>query len=202
LRDAAGSEPPDDRGALHARRSVVYSPVGSLILSYDFLIAAPAGVLAGALAAFNESVARQASTVMLATTAFLASLAGIVVAAHTIVAGLITPEYMLVLGEAGGIKKVSRPYQIVIWVCAVGVLVSLFGGLLWNVFATDNPWLLRGSRWVAFGSSIGLSLWALFGVVQIAGHAAWHLEMRSRLARTLRDVRAQKSEGGSRDRSP
>jgi hypothetical protein len=188
--EALGPGPPPDRPALHTRRSKRYSRAGSVLLAYDFLLALPTGAAAGILVAFSRQPAEQAPTILLAITALLATLAGIVIAAHTIVVSLISPEYMLILERAqGGIRAVSRPYKIVIWVCAIGVLVSLLAALGWSLLPTTAIWYWRVSRAAAFGVPLSLAAWGLLGSVKLAGESAWHLEQRTKLLKLLRETR-------------
>jgi hypothetical protein len=165
----------------------------------DFLIALPVGVAAGALVAFSDKAAAQAGAILLAVSALLATLAGIVIAAHTILVSLLSPEYMLILERApGGIKAVSRPYKIVIRVCAAGVLVSLLAALAWPAAPTSDLWIWRLFRWLVFGVSVALGAWGLMGSVQLAGQSAWHLEQRAKLLRILRQTRESLKNNGDR----
>lgn len=163
---------------------------GSVLLSIDFLLAVPVGLAAGALVAFADKSADQAGTILLAVTALLATLAGIVLAAHTILVSLLSAEYLVVLERtSGGIQAVSRPYKIVIWVCAIGVLASLLAALAWPALPSTSPWYWRLTRWSVFGTSIFMGVWGLIGAVQLAGQSAWHLEQRAKLLKVLRDTR-------------
>lgn len=173
-----------------SERSARYGRVGSIVLSADFLVAVPAGIGAGVLVALSKTVGSQASTILLAIGALLATLAGIVIAAHTIMISLMSAEYMLVLERAsGGIRAVSRPYKIVIWTCAFGVLASLFAVLVWPLIPSSAFLAWRLIRGIALGVPVALGAYGLIGSAQLAGLNAFHLENRASLLRTIRDVR-------------
>ncbi|WP_329107063.1 hypothetical protein OG792_02815 [Micromonospora sp. NBC_01699] len=169
---------------------LAHTRAGSVILSIDFLLAIPVAVAAGALITFADKASGQAGTILLAVTALLATLTGIVMAAHTILVSLLSAEYLIVLERAsGGLRAVSRPYKIVIWVCAIGVLVSLLSALAWPILPASSTWYWRAARWTIFGTSIFMAVWGLIGSVQLAGQSAWHLEQRAKLLKLLRDTR-------------
>ncbi|MFI7603957.1 hypothetical protein ACIBTV_02390 [Micromonospora sp. NPDC049366] len=185
------AESPAARERLRATWSrLAHTRLGAVLLSIDFMLAIPVGVGAGALVTFADKPAAQAGTILLAVTALLATLTGIVMAAHTILVSLLSPEYLVVLERTtGGLRAVSRPYKIVIWVCAIGVLVSLLAALAWPTLPETSQWYWRLARWSVFGSSIFIGVWGLIGSVQLAGHSAWHLEQRAKLLKVLRDTR-------------
>ncbi|GAA2205862.1 hypothetical protein GCM10009850_013200 [Nonomuraea monospora] len=185
------------RVSLRTPRPARFGKVGSILLSADFIIALPAGVAGGLLVSLSKAVAAQASTFLFGAAALLGTLAGIVIAAHTILISLMSPEYVLVLERAqGGVRAVSRPYKIVIWACAIGVLLALFAGLAWPAIpqVSELGWhLVRG---VVFGAPTALGVYGLIGAAQLAGLSAFHLEQRAKLLHTLREARV----GLGRDR--
>lgn len=167
-----------------------YGKWGSVVGSADFLSAVPTGVGLGAVAAYSSAVANSAPAILIAFLGVLVALGGVVIAAHTLIVTLISPEYLEVLTRAtGGIKAVSKPYLIVIWVCVVGAVSAGAAALVWPLCSGSSLWLPRTCRWMLIGVPALLTTWALIGSAQLVGLNAFHLEQRASLLLVLRDLR-------------
>jgi hypothetical protein len=184
---AEPSKPPDDAASQpHGKTPFRYSPLGSIVASHDFLISLPVGAVLGFLVGQVAKIGNNAPTILLAYVAALVALAAIVIAAHTLLISLISPEYLVVLERAtGGVPGVSRPYKIVAAVCAAGSLLTLTAALIWPVV----PGGYSTSRGLIFGFCTLATSWGILGSTQLIGLGAFHLERRASLLRVLRDVR-------------
>jgi hypothetical protein len=173
------------------KTSVRYSRVGSIFLATDFLFSLPVGATLGFLVGQIDKIGDTAPTILLAYVAALVALAAIVIAAHTLLITLLSPEYLLVLERApGGVPGVSRPYKIVAFVCAAGSLLSLAAALIWPVLPNDYS----TSRGLVFGICTLFAAWGILGSTQLIGLGAFHLEQRTSLLQLLRDVRQLQNE--------
>jgi hypothetical protein len=180
---------PVPRGSAN-KRPFRYSRVGSVVASRDFEVAVPVGIGFGAFAAYSRSVAADATPILLGLAAGLLALMAVVIAAHTLVVTLMSPEYLEVVKRApGGVKGLSRPYIIIGWVCALGTLVSAAVAFAWPAFPQGPTFWPRLARWVAVAVPAVCFVWGLLGSAQLIGLNAFHLEQRVSLATVIRDLR-------------
>ena len=185
----SSGHPDKERLALRAPRLRGYGKVSAVLLSPDFVGGVAVGVVAGGAVGFSRTLADQAQGTLFVLAQILAALAGIVLAAHAIVVSLISPEYMLILERAnGGIKAVSKPFRVVIWVSTVGVIAALLGGFLWPLMPESGRAARLGIS-ALFGIPVFLGVWAIIGTAQLAGQSSWHFEQRAALSQVLREVR-------------
>ncbi|MEV6891013.1 hypothetical protein [Kribbella sp. NPDC051137] len=168
------------------KESLRYTPAGSVLLASDFLISVPIGAVLGFLVGQIDKIGDTAPTILLAYVAALVALAAIVIAAHTLLITLLSPEYLVLLEHAkGGVPAVSRPYKIVAFVCAAGSLASLTAALVWPVLPNGYS----TTRGLVFGVCTLFASWGILGSTQLIGLGAFHLERRTSLLHIVRDVR-------------
>jgi hypothetical protein len=159
-----------------------------VFLSTDFLVALPVGVAFGAVPALVDDLAqaRTVVPVLLAMVGVLTAVAAIVLAAHTLVVTLMSPEYTEVISRTPeGLQGLSAPYLVVMRVAIFGLATSLSAALVWPALAAGPSWL----RWLVFALPSFLTLWSLIGCGQLVGLGAFHLEQRSALRNVLSEVR-------------
>ena len=123
-----------------------YGRVGSVILSPDFLIGVPVGAASGAIVAFNAAASSAAVAILLAMLAVDIALVSVVIAAHTLVSTLASPEYLQLIAAArGGLREFSRPYLFVVYIATAGAVLALLAALCWPTldFPADCGWESR-----------------------------------------------------------
>lgn len=159
---------------------------GSVLLSFDCYLGVPAGFALGILPALSKGASGMATTVLIAFGGALVAIAAVVVAALTIFAALLSPEYLIVIQrKEGGVKRAIRPFAIVGWVCIVGALCSFAAGLGWPAIPPDS-W---GISWLAFSVPAALTAWGLLGTAQLVMLGSFHLNARSNLLKAVTEVR-------------
>jgi len=163
-----------------------YTRIGSVVLSYDFYIGVPAGLLTGLIPALSNAAATMASALLIAFGGALAAILAVVVGFKTIFVALMTEEYVTALERAeGGIKAAVRPYLIVAWVCGAGAFLSFAAAVSWPAVPEHAWWL----QWIVFGVPAALAGWGLLGCVSLVGLSNFHVEQRATLLRAIREVR-------------
>jgi hypothetical protein len=168
-----------------------YTRWGSIVLSIDFLLGVPAGIVLGLLPALNKAVSDNAITILIAFAGALVAMAAVVVAVKTIFVTLLSPEYTAALERIeGGVKGAARPFIIVAWVCIVGALVSFASALAWPAIPEHFWWL----RWLAFSIPAALAGWGLLGSAQLVTLGAFHLEQRSALLNAVEEFRRRRNQ--------
>ena len=192
---------PGQRGAL-GKRDVTegvaqvsiwakYGRLGSIIRSWDFEISLPVAIALGALPAYSHSVADGVVPLLITYAGVLAALLAVVLAAITLFATLIGPEYLALLERVrGGVKGAIRPYYFVALICAIGIATSFVAALAWPAIPDHQmKWL----QWIVFSLPTWFMLWAVFGSVQLVALGNLHIQRRTELLGILRDVRKQGS---------
>jgi hypothetical protein len=163
-----------------------YGRWGSIFRAADFLISVPVAIGLGALPAWLTAVANGAVPVLIAFGGVLAAIAGFVIVAITLFAGVISSEYLAIIGQVrGGVRGAVRPYFFVVLVSMSGVLVSFAVALGWSAIPAHAIWL----RWLAFSAAAMLTSWGIIGAIKLVALGNLHIEERARLAALLRDVR-------------
>jgi len=159
---------------------------GSVILSFDFYIGVPVGFAIGILPALSKDASGMATTVLVAFGGALIAIAAVVVAALTIFATVLSPEYLIVIQrKEGGVKRAVRPFAIVSWVCIAGALCSFAAALGWPAVSPHSWWI----GWLAFSVPSALTAWGLLGTAQLVMLGSFHLQARSNLLRAVSEVR-------------
>jgi hypothetical protein len=159
---------------------------GFILLSYDFYVGVPLGFALGILPALSKDASGMATTVLVSFGGALIAIAAVVVAALTIFATVLSPEYLIVIQRReGGVKRAVRPFAIVGWVCIVGALCSFAAALGWPAIPPHSWWI----SWLAFSVPAALTAWGLLGTAQLVGLGSFHMNQRSELLRAVTEVR-------------
>jgi hypothetical protein len=145
-------------------RSALETRWGSVLLSWDFLVAVPAGIGVGVAPTVSDSVSKAAPAVLLTETAVSAGILALALAAVSFIAFVVDEQFLrLIRHTVGGADGLRRTFLIVAVVAAAATAVSLFVALLWPALG-GAPWWLQLS---VFGLPSVLFLWAVFGAVQL-----------------------------------
>lgn len=163
-----------------------YTSWGSIVLSYDFYIGVTAGFGIGLLPALSKNAASTAIAILIAFGGALVAIAAVVVAALTIFASVLSPEYLIVIERRpGGVRRAVRPFAIVGWVCIAGALSSFAAALGWSAIPPHSWWL----SWLVFAIPAALTSWGLLGTAQLINLGSYHLNKRSELLKAVTEVR-------------
>jgi hypothetical protein len=171
-----------------------YTRWGSVFLSIDFLLGIPIGAAAGALVAYNAAAAAAATAVLITYVAVDIALAGLALGAITLLASLMSSEYLALLQRVpGGVKGMTRPFKIVAIVSGVAALMSLMLTLAWPAIPATVDTLWRTVRGVTFGLASFTTFWAIIGSVQLVELGTFHMEKRASLVGILQDYRKRQN---------
>lgn len=148
--------------------------------SWDFgfacLVAGIVGIFIGRYGV-NLTIAR---TILIAEVAVGVSLLAVTFTALAVLVGMLNDVYVRVLHGAGGVSYAMGPYRTVAFISASAAFT---GGLGAALVGADVYWWIR-LLLIALPS--GLTAWALYGTVQLAGLTIFHGEMRAELIRGIR----------------
>ncbi|OLZ47369.1 hypothetical protein BS329_25935 [Amycolatopsis coloradensis] len=139
--------------------------MGAVVLSPDFYVGVPLGLLCSLPVVFSVTAAATTQTVLLGISAVAGALVALVLTAVSVLIVVITPAFGKIVGRTPrGIKGLMRPYRWVIAVCAVSCAVSIVAALSW-------PWIqsLWPMRLVGAGVPLATLFWGLGGCLQIIG---------------------------------
>jgi hypothetical protein len=163
-----------------------YGRWGSIFRSYDFEISVPVAIALGALPAWIRGVANGVVPILIAFGGALAAIAALVIVAITLFVAVISPEYLVIMGQVrGGVQGAVRPYYLVVLISMVGVLVSFAAALAWPAIPVHGVAL----RWLTFSVPTLFTSWGILGTIQLVALGNLHIEQRARLAEVLREIR-------------
>lgn len=163
---------------------------GSVFLSIDFLLGLPLGAGFGAFAALSGAVATAIPTILITFVAVDIALAALALAAITLLAALVSPEYLELLQRLeGGVRRVTRPFKIVAAVSGAAAVASLTLALTWPAIPMTAVPLWRAVRWATVGLASFGTFWAIIGSCQLVELGTFHMEKRATLLGIIRDVR-------------
>jgi hypothetical protein len=116
----------------------------------------------------------------------MAAIAALVIVAITLFVAVISPEYLVIMGQVrGGVRGAVRPYYLVVLVSMVGVLLSFAAALAWPAIPVHGVAL----RWLTFSVPTLFTSWGILGTIQLVALGNFHIEQRARLAEVLREIR-------------
>jgi len=168
------------------RRPWRYSTLGAILLSPDFYIGVPLGLVCSLPVVFSRTVASSAQTVLLGMSAISGALVALVLTAVSVLVVVVTPAFGKFIDQTpSGLSGLMRPYRWVIGICAISCAVSVVAALSWPWI--QSIWLLR---LVAVGLPLATLMWGLGGCLQIIGLTTKIID-QSRQVSEL-DERAQK----------
>ncbi len=184
----------EDGDSSSVNRWSEYGSIGSIIWSRDFKIGIPLGVAFGAIPTFSHAASDGAVAILITFAGVLVAIATVVLAAVTLFAALMSPEYRVVLESTrGGVKGAVRPYLAVALVCVGGIITSLAAALGWPALPDHSSWL----RWLTFSLPASFTMWAIIGSVQLVWLGNYHIERRAELLKFLEDVRRRRPDSRS-----
>lgn len=164
----------DEAKAQAARRPWRYRGVGTWLLSPDFLIGVPVGILAAASTWFSPEVRDGLSGVLIGVAGVGAAVATLVLTSLAVLLGTITPAYRRMLTQvSGGVVGTARPFQ---WVIGLSAATTA-----WALVAAGVVPLVRDIGWATFAitaPAFSLLLWAVFGCFQVTGQLIKHWAAR------------------------
>jgi hypothetical protein len=163
-----------------------YGRWGSIFRSYDFEVSVPVAIAMGALPAWLRDVSNGAVPILIAFGGAMAAIAALVIVAITLFVAVISPEYLVIMGQVrGGVRGAVRPYYLVVLVSMVGVLLSFAAALAWPAIPVHGVAL----RWLTFSVPTLFTSWGILGTIQLVALGNFHIEQRARLAEVLREIR-------------
>lgn len=148
-----------------ASRSWRSTAAGSVVLSADFYVGVPLGLVCSLPVVFSGGVANATQTVLLGISAIAGALVALVLTAVSVLVVVITPAFGKFLDKTPrGLAGLIRPYRWVIGVSAVSCGAAVSAALAW-------PWLqsLWFMRLLAAGVPLATLMWGLGGCLQIIG---------------------------------
>lgn len=158
------------------RRPWRYSRVGAVLLSPDFYLGMPLGVLAAVSTIISADVRSALPGVLIGVAGVGAAVATLVLTSLAVLLGTITPAYRRMLTQVpGGVIGTARPFQ---WIVGLSAATTA-----WSLLAAGLVPMVRDQGWVTFGltaPAFAMLLWAVFGCVQVTGQLIRHWEQRER----------------------
>ena len=153
-----------------------HTRLGSVLLSYDFYVGIPVGILAGVAVAFSSSARGSASGLLIGVAGVSAAVAALVLTSLTVLLTTLSSEYRSLLAQVpGGVLGVARPYRIIVAVAASGTVASLLASFLMP--ALEGRVVIgrvHVAAWVLTSASIALCMWATLGCVQLTSQLLYH----------------------------
>lgn len=154
--------------------------LGSVVLSYDFYIGVPAGLVAAVAVGLSDNV-QNAAGLLIGTATVSAAIAALVLTGLTVLLTTISADYRAYLRQLpAGVAGLAGPYRLVVKVGSIGALASVVGG-----FAIGAPGgLMVGdfAAGAALAAAPGLALtaWATLGCIQVTEQFVEHWKNNDR----------------------
>lgn len=153
-----------------------YTPVGSVVLSYDFYLGIPIGVVATLGAIFSAEVREAISGVLIGVAGVGAAMAALILTSLTVVLSTMTPAYRALLKEAPeGLVGATKPFKLVI--------IIAVSATSWALIAAGITPLVSNSgigTFLVAAPAFSLLLWAVFGCVQLTDQLVQHISWSQR----------------------